>query len=388
MTRSVRIPAFMALLATAACTGGWQPEIEESPLVQMRPETALAMHVDEESGELVLELPPVDIPAHGADGDAGHGHAGHVTDALIGRVPASGWLRGYRTELVDANGDTVPSVLLHHMNLMTPDRRELFSPIMQRVAAAGHETAPVELPRMLGYPVAAGERLLLKAMVHNPTDVDYEGVRVRVRMPFTPGEARLAPMHVFPFYLDVMPPAGTHAYDMPPGRSEKSWEGSPAVEARILALGGHLHKYAEVLRLEDVTDGRVLWETTPIVDDAGNVIGMPQDYLIRKLGIKLDPSHTYRLTAVYDNPTGETIPDGAMGAVGGVVLVDRSAAWPGVDPQDPQYALDVHTQVEGKDDGMMNVNHEPAAGGGTSHGDHGGGAAATREAGHPAAHQH
>jgi len=378
MTRSFRLLAATAVVVFVGCGGGWHPEIEESPLVQMRPDAELSIHVDEAAGELVLELPPVDIPAHGAG--SAHGHEGHVTDALIGRVPVSGWLRGYRTELVDAHGDTVPSVLLHHMNLMTPDRRELFSPIMQRVAAAGHETAPVKLPRLLGYPVAAGERLLLKAMVHNPTDTDYHGVRVRVRMPFTPGDVKMAPLHVFPFYLDVMPPAGIPAYDMPPGRSEQSWEGSPAVPARILALGGHLHKYAEVLRLEDVTTGKVLWETKPYVDENGNVVGMPQDYMIKRLGIKLDPSHTYRLTAVYDNPTGETIPEGAMGAVGGIVLVDRDAPWPGVDPADPQYVLDVETQVEGKDERMMNVNHEPVAGG-TSHGAHGEHAAGAEGAG-------
>lgn len=372
MHRSLKTPAVAAvLILAAACTGGWQPQIEESPLVQARPEAEFAVVVDEANGEIVLELPPVDIPAHGDGG--GHSHNGHVTDALIGRIPVSGWLRGFRTELVDANGDTVPSVLLHHMNLMTPDRRELFSPIMQRVAAAGQETAPVQLPRLLGYPVAAGERLLLKAMVHNPTGVDYEGVRVRVRMPYTQGDAKLAPLHVFPFYLDVMPPAGVHSYDLPPGRSAMSWEGRPAVSARILALGGHLHKYAEVLRLEDVTAGRVVWETTPHVDEDGNVVGMPQDYLFKRLGIPLDPAHTYRLTAVYDNPTGDTIPEGGMGAVGGIVLVGRNAPWPGVDPADPEYALDVATQVESKDDGMMNVNHEPApadapkTGGGAHH---------------------
>src|SRR5690606_12395546 len=98
--------------------------------------------------------------------------------------------------------------------------------------------------------------------------------------------------------------------------------------------------------------------------------GMPQDYMIKRLGIKLDPSHTYRLTAVYDNPTGETIPEGAMGAVGGIVLVDRDAPWPGVDPADPQHGLDVETLVEGKAGRRMKLNHEPAAGG-TRHGAHG-----------------
>ncbi len=331
-----------------ACTGGWQPEVEESPLVQSAAE--LRVHRDAERGEIVLELPPVDLPAHG---DADHGHAGHVTDAFIGRMPAGGWLRGFRTELVDANGDTLPSRLLHHMNLMTPDRRELFSPIMQRIAAAGQETEPVKLPRMLGYPIAAGERLMLKAMLHNPTGVDYQGVRVRVRLPFTSENVVLAPMHVFPFYLDVMPPAGTHAFDLPPGRSEMSWEGSPAVEGRIAALGGHLHKHAEVLRLEDVTAGEVLWETKPRLNGNGDVVAMPQDYVIKRLGIRIHPSRTYRLTAVYDNPTGDTIVDGGMGALGGIIMVDRDAAWPGVDPEDPEYALDVQTTVHEKGDGTM-----------------------------------
>jgi hypothetical protein len=286
-----------------------------------------------------------------------------VTEAFVGRLPVSGWLRGYRTELVDANGDTLPSRLLHHMNLMTPDRRELFSPIMQRIAAAGQETAPVELPRMFGYPVSAGERVLMKAMVHNPTGVDYDSVRVRVRLRYTPDDVAIEPLHVFPFYLDVTPPAGLHSFDLPPGRSEWSWEGRPAVPARIAALGGHLHRHAVSLRFEDVTEGRVLWESAPSVDADGAVTAMPQDYVIRRLGIAIDPAHTYRLTAIYDNTTGDTIVDGGMGALGGIVLVDRDAAWPGIDPEDAQYVLDVRTTLERSGStGMADGTVAPAGG--------------------------
>lgn len=352
----------LAVVLTLACTGGWRPEVEESPLV--REDAQLTVHHDVERREIVLELPPVPLPAHqGAD----HGHASHVTEAYIGRLPVSGWLRGYRTELVDDSGDTLPSRLLHHMNLMTPDRRELFSPIMQRIAAAGQETAPVELPRIFGYPIAAGERVLMKAMVHNPTGVDYDSVRVRVRLRYTPADVAIEPLHVFPFYLDVTPPAGLHSFDLPPGRSERSWEGSPAVPARIAALGGHLHRHALSLRLEDVTAGRVLWESRPRFDENGAVTAMPQDYVIRRLGIELDPAHTYRLTAVYDNPTGDTIVDGGMGALGGVVLVDRRAAWPGVDPEDSQYALDVQTTLDRSSDGGMSGEPVAPAGGHSAH---------------------
>src|SRR5690606_34438797 len=50
------------------------------------------------------------------------------------------------------------------------------------------------------------------------------------------------------------------------------------------------------------------------------------------------------------------------------------------DPADPQYVLDVETQVEGKDERVMNVNHEPVAGG-SSHGAHGGHAAGAEGSG-------
>jgi hypothetical protein len=53
---------------------------------------------------------------------------------------------------------------------------------------------------------------------------------------------------VMPVYLDVVPHGGFHSYDLPPGRSERSWEGRPAVGGRILALGGHLHRYGVSLR--------------------------------------------------------------------------------------------------------------------------------------------
>jgi hypothetical protein len=139
-----------------------------------------------------------------------------------------------------------------------------------------------------------------------------------------------------------MPPAGeTHAYDLPPGYSEKSWEGRPAVAGRILGVGGHLHQYGLALRLEDLTAGKVIWEAQPILDEDGNLIGMPVKKFFWRLGVKVRPDHTYRLTAIYDNPTGEVIPDGAMGALGGVFLPARGAAWPVIDPAHPEYQLDL-----------------------------------------------
>ena len=332
--------AFGGIVLLAACAGG--SDLGSWDDVPQQRAGALKVIVDPARSELVLELPPVDLPAH-----TGHHGGGDQPPTQYGVIPVSGWLHGYDVELVDKTGRQIPRELLHHVNIIAPDRRELFSPIMQRIGAAGTETSPVHLPRLLGYPVGRGDRIVLAGMLHNPGDESYEAVRIRVRLPLTSTRRWIDPIRVYPFYLDVMPPASVHRFDLPPGRSEQSWEGRPAVSGRILGMGGHLHRYAVALRFQDVTTGKVLWETSPVLDESGEVEGMPQHRLWWRLGIPIDAQHTYRLTAIYENPTSEMIPDGGMGALGGIILPARGTVWPGVDPSNEEYRLDVRLTEAG-----------------------------------------
>lgn len=294
---------------------------------------------DAARGEVLLDLDLVDLPAN-----APHG-AVDQPKARTTVVPVSGWLHGYSVELVDAQGKPVPREVVHHVNILRPGHRELFSPIMQRVGAAGSETDDVRIPRLLGYPVEAGDSLLLLAEFHNPTNESYSGVRLRVRMPLTREGDWPAPRRVYPFYVDVTPPAAPHGFDLPPGHSETSWEGRPAVSGRILGMGGHLHTYGVELRLEDVTTGEVIWRSEPILDDAGRVVGMPQSRLWWRMGLPIRADHTYRLVAVYDNPTGRTIPEGGMGALGGIMIPSGDDLWPAVDPADEVFIEDYMYRV-------------------------------------------
>ena len=52
-------------------------------------------------------------------------------------------------------------------------------------------------------------------------------------------------------------------------------------------------------------------------------------------GPALRSDRTYRVTAVYDNPTGDTIPNGGMGTIGGAIVVDDP--WPEVDRLAAEY---------------------------------------------------
>ena len=134
--------------------------------------------------EIVIEVGPVDLPADGAGGMP-------QAEPTEFRIPIDGWFRGFALELIDADGAPVPRQVIHHVNLMLPERRELFTPVMMRLAAAGRETRDVRLPWFLGIPVSREDRLLMTAMLHNPTAKAYRGVRVRARLAYRErGEAR------------------------------------------------------------------------------------------------------------------------------------------------------------------------------------------------------
>lgn len=289
----------------------------------------LTVHLDSAAHEMVLEMAPINL----------HG----MVEAQPGTVaiPADGWLQGYDCQVVDASGKLLPHSLIHHVNLIAPEKRELFSPIMLRIGAQGSETPAVELPKILGLRVHRGDTLLVTAMFHNPGARDIAGARLVIRMPYRAARAAIGAVSILPMYMDVMPPAGAKSYDLPAGHSEKSWESRPAVTGRILALGAHMHKYGTEMRLEDVTAKKVLWETKPIVDKTGEPVDMPVKTFWWRLGIPVHTDHVYRVTAVYDNPTGRTIPLGGMGALGGVFMPSNGDRWPKVDRAAPDYVLDL-----------------------------------------------
>ena len=337
MVVTSRLWVLLALLALSGDHASAPPTGAIGRASRPAADRATTLRIYRDRDELVLDLGPIDLPAH-----AMH-DAIRQPPPLAVRVPADGWMHGYTVDVVDAAGGVVPQRVLHHLNVIAPERRELFSHIMLRVAAAGSETAPVDLPGVIGYRFHTGDSLLVLAMLHNPTDRAYPGAHLRVRFKFSNASRWVHPLSVFPFYLDVMPPAGSHSFDLPPGRSERSWEGRPAVAGRILAVGGHLHKYGLLLRLEDRTSNRVLWEVRPDTDATGEIASIPIKTFLWSLGVSIRPDHVYRLVAVYDNPTGEPIADGGMGALGGVIWPSDSKAWPSVDRGNAEYQTDVRS---------------------------------------------
>ena len=285
-----------------------------------------------------LEMPAVDIPV-----GSGH-HGGPQPMPLQTTADFSGWVHGFSYEVVDAQGERLPDEVLHHVKVMAPDTRELFSDLMLRIVGAGSETEPVSLPKQAGYRVDTGDSLLVTAVTHNPTDADLHGVTIRVHLTYSPEGSWKEPLSVYPFFTHVTEPGAEETYyDIPPGRSERSFEVTPAVSGRILGFGGHLHKYGRSLQVMDVTSGDVLWEVEAVRDAEGNVLRVPTDDFVLSGGIPVEAGRSYRVTAVYENPGERTLSDGAMGTVGGVFFTE--AAWPAADPDHPVYVWDVTREL-------------------------------------------
>ncbi len=307
------VPLF-CLIALTTCTNNRSAQFN----------TGLSPH------NFVVELGPVDLPASGSD------VAEDQPRPMKMVMPVTGWMHGFTIELVDKDMKPVPQELMHHVRLIAPHKRDLFTPVMLRVVGAGSDTRSVMVPRILGYPLHRGDSILVSAMVHNTSARAYKGVRVRVRVYYTDDDI-WPTMTVYPFFMHAVPPGGDSEFDVPPGHSEKSWESQPAIDGRILGIGGHLHRYGTGLRFEDVTAGKIIWQTTASSDTSGNIINTPRTLFLWRAGVPIYANRTYRVVAVYDNPTGDTIRS-AMGTVGG--MFKPSQPWPGVDHANHVYARD------------------------------------------------
>ena len=297
--------------------------------------------------QFVVEIGPVDLPGTGS-GHVHHGGSGpHAhTNAVLPpvsevRIPVNAYLTGFSVTLVDAEGKAAPNALIHHLNFIDPENRELFLPISQRMLAVGKETGAYSFPRMLfGYPIRSGQPMVVSAMLHNPNVQDYRGVTVKVAFSYAPTHRPWPLFRVYPFQLDVLFPHGDKSFDLPPGRSEKSFQAAPVIDGRIIAMSGHVHEYAEALTLSDATTGKVLWSGKPSLDSVGNVARMPVANFAGQLGLPIVAGRNYRVTVVYNNPKADTIKAGGMGVVGGVFLPSPLARWPKADPKDETYAID------------------------------------------------
>jgi hypothetical protein len=322
----------------------------------------LRVTVDSSRREVVVTAGPFVIRHMPKNMDHGmmHEMEGTTTPLLRFEWPMAAWFRGFDIELADAQGRPLDSRLVHHLNVMNFNRRQLLYPAVERMVAAGSETGSVSVPKSIGIPMEGGYQLGMYAAWNNTGDADIEGAWLTVRLAWSPKNLAPRPEDILPLYMDVSYDRVTDSYDLPPGKSSKSYEFTMPLGGRVLAIGGHAHDYAEFVSLEEVQSGKTIIMLKAETDSAGLLLKMPRKYYgVRGDGLKLTEGRRYRIRADYNNPTGALIPNGAMGLLAGAFVPDDYAKWPALDPNDPDIRADIAMLEKiGKPSGGGEGGHE------------------------------
>lgn len=310
------------------------------------PPPIVTVSVDSSRHELTISSGPFDLPnmppmdSH-AMMDLGMSH-----DTQIQRFdwPVDGWFRGFRVDLVDAQGKAVPRHVMHHLIMVNFSRRQLLYSAAERLMGAGTETdGEISVPKTIGVPMKPGMNLGMYVAWHNDTGKDLQGVYLKLTMLWTPKNQNPRPVNALPIYMDVnLTVGGSNTFDVPAGKSSKSYEFILPVGGRLLGVGGHMHDYGSRVRLEDAQTGKVLTQVVAERAPDGKLVKVSRKLFgVSGAGLKLKANHRYRVVGEYDNPTGELRVKGAMAHMVGLFVPDDMKRWPPIDARDPTYQRDL-----------------------------------------------
>lgn len=335
------VPLILALALPTAT-------MDLTPVTGGLPGPGVEVTVDAGRRTVRIVAGPFTIAAMPAGGDhAGHGMhdmEGHTTPFLAFDWPVTGWVRGFEVSLRTGGGQTLDRRLIHHVNMMNFERRQLLYDAVERMLAAGQETENTILPRTIGLPMREGDAVGVYSAWANEGPSDIEDSYLEIVFHYAPTNQSPRPLDALPFYADVnyQGPGLTDSYDLPAGRSSKSHEFEMPIEGRLLAVGGHLHDYARFVQLEDLETGRVVVRLDAELEGDGRLRRVRNRvFAARGDGLPLHKGRRYRIIAEYDNPTGAVIPLGAMGIMAGLFAPAPGHEWPALDPQHPRIQADI-----------------------------------------------
>jgi len=333
------------LICRIACCSLVIPSVFAAKL----PGQTVTTRVDSARHEVVIEAGPFDIPAEDPEMlmemKMGQMAMHHDEEVQVFRFdwPVDGMGRGFRLELHDKTGGPLPTALLHHLIAINFDRRQFAYAATERLFGAGREAHEAALPGTLAVPLDLGQRLGFYVAWHNETGHDVTGATLRIVMNWVPRKAAARYTAVMPVYLDVNNDVGgDNTFDIPPGKSSKSFEFQAPVGGSLIAISGHLHDYGAALRLEDAETDKVLVRLEGKRDADGKILGVAQKFFLFR-PIRLRDGHRYRVVAEYDSPLDHTLEKGAMGNIDGVFAPDSPSRWPAIDPNDPTFRKDIES---------------------------------------------
>ena len=243
-------------------------------------------------------------------------------------VPApklDGYVVGMEARLVDTRGKvvTIRDVMLHHTVFYrrgAPESKSVCAGKAQEAFyGTGEEDEQLRLPPGYGYPVAKHDRWKMNAMLMSHSQ---RSVRVQVEYTVTVETGvKLEP--VIPLWVRANGCGDAVSYpvwgdDGPGSTDARSFDWKVPFDARIVAVGGHLHGGSKDMFLtQQACGGRRLLDTAPRYGMPDNLYYTarpvlhepgPVDtrYFLSKTGVQVRRGETLKLTGLYDSSKPHT----------------------------------------------------------------------------------
>jgi hypothetical protein len=322
---AVSLAAFLTAMTVFAPSPAFSQEHAGHAHHHIRAEQAVKLEVADDAAAqvMVLRVGPLTLPAN-----TGHDAMLQAPD-LLWEIPLDGWLVSYAPRLVDDQEQALPNNLLHHVAFWNTRRSDFLCPNKEEhIFGAGGEMNQWPALPGYGYEVKRGDRIRIATMFHNPSNTAHATVWLEIRIGYQHQAAGsgLAALHsVFPVWLDVQQCADS-SFDLMPGPNVRSGEFDFKQAGALLGLGGHMHDYGRRLEVQSAAREQMIAQLNAQLDPAGHILSMPIVNFLAQGGFKIASGDRLRVTAVYENPTGRTLPDGAMGIAVGYFLPDDNQA--------------------------------------------------------------
>src|SRR5215471_12429563 len=280
------------------------------------------------SHTITLREGPMNLPAN-----TSHMKMAQPPD-LMWTIANSGWLLAYHTRLVDASGGVVPGVVLHHTAFWNENRSDFLCPNKdEHIFGAGGELTDWAAVPGFGYRVEKGDRIRIETMIHNPTSTSYPQAYLEVVIPYAQDASPAPVNNLYPAWMDVGG-CGNSGYDLAAGPSKKVGTVAVKFDGVLLGVGGHMHDYAKELVLEDSRSQDPLAKLVAKTGEKGQLISMPVELFYQKYaqtgGYPLRAGDVLTIRASYDNSSGKSLRDGAMGIVVGYFVPKEPGALAGL----------------------------------------------------------
>ncbi|HUF28924.1 MAG TPA: hypothetical protein VMM18_18225 [Gemmatimonadaceae bacterium] len=273
------------------------------------------LRMEDKPGEkrLVVTVGPISSPAYAV------GAIGVPLEAG-GRIVRSAIAHRLRVELVDSaqrpvHGGTMWEATLYAHSATQAGRSS------SSIARFDHSRATVDLPKPLGYRLEAGDSVLVVAMIGESESEIAGDLYLVVTIEYEPLDGPVSRLAVVP--VDLGSSRVDSGAPSPDGEQllRRSWDWTPDVGGRILALTGVVVEDAHELVLDDPATGIVLWRTTNR-QRAGAGFVRPSQCV--RLGVVIEAGRGYRLTAILPESSASSQSPGAD-AIRALVLPNRAS---------------------------------------------------------------